>query len=179
MSLLFTKQLLLLPYCCCRCSCYCRALFCCIFCLQCELQGMLLGSLHLRFPEHKHQTQRAAAAPYRLTYSTPTALHKPTATAVISSPTAQQFTSTKRPTAESSSFVQVTSRSSNSRSVAGSSRNSGAPRRVVPVMVEGHQCHRVGHAHRRLLVGKAFDATSPNGRFVEGEKQHVVCLLCM
>ncbi|WIA08100.1 hypothetical protein OEZ85_007563 [Tetradesmus obliquus] len=35
-------------------------------------------------------------------------------------------------------------------------------------MVEGHQCHRVGAAHRRLLIGKAFEATSPNGRFVEG-----------
>ncbi|KAF6253547.1 hypothetical protein COO60DRAFT_1643042 [Scenedesmus sp. NREL 46B-D3] len=35
-------------------------------------------------------------------------------------------------------------------------------------MVEGHQCHRVGHAHRRLLLGKAFEAASPNGRFAEG-----------
>lgn len=35
-------------------------------------------------------------------------------------------------------------------------------------MVEGHQCHRVGHAHRRLLLGKKFIATSPNGRFAEG-----------
>lgn len=44
-----------------------------------------------------------------------------------------------------------------------------APRRVVPVMVEGHQCHRVGHAHGRLLLGKRFIATSPNGRFAEGQ----------
>lgn len=43
-----------------------------------------------------------------------------------------------------------------------------APRRIAPVMVEGHQCHRVGHAHRRLLLGKRFIATSPNGRFAEG-----------
>jgi hypothetical protein len=26
----------------------------------------------------------------------------------------------------------------------------------------------VGHAHRRLLLGKKFIATSPNGRFAEG-----------
>eukprot|EP00775_Hariotina_reticulata_P002486 gene2486-2789_t len=35
-------------------------------------------------------------------------------------------------------------------------------------MVEGHQCHRVGYAHRLLLLGKKFIATSPNGRFTEG-----------
>jgi formamidopyrimidine-DNA glycosylase len=35
-------------------------------------------------------------------------------------------------------------------------------------MVEGHQCHRVAAAHRKLLVGHAFKATSPNGRFCEG-----------
>lgn len=35
-------------------------------------------------------------------------------------------------------------------------------------MVEGHQCHRVAAAHRKLLVGHAFKATSPNGRFSEG-----------
>jgi formamidopyrimidine-DNA glycosylase len=35
-------------------------------------------------------------------------------------------------------------------------------------MVEGHQCHRVAAAHRKLLVGHAFKATSPNGRFIEG-----------
>ncbi|GLC40886.1 bubble DNA binding [Pleodorina starrii] len=35
-------------------------------------------------------------------------------------------------------------------------------------MVEGHQCHRVAAAHRRLLVGRAFIARSPNGRFKEG-----------
>jgi formamidopyrimidine-DNA glycosylase len=35
-------------------------------------------------------------------------------------------------------------------------------------MVEGHQCHRVAAAHRKLLVGHPFKATSPNGRFVEG-----------
>lgn len=44
------------------------------------------------------------------------------------------------------------------------------PRRLVITMVEGHQCHRVGHAHRRLLLGKRFLATSPNGRFAEGEQ---------
>jgi len=35
-------------------------------------------------------------------------------------------------------------------------------------MVEGHACHRVAHLHRKLLVGKRFVVTSPNGRFVEG-----------
>jgi hypothetical protein len=35
-------------------------------------------------------------------------------------------------------------------------------------MVEGHQCHRVGHAHRKQLLGKRFKATSPNGRFADG-----------
>jgi hypothetical protein len=40
--------------------------------------------------------------------------------------------------------------------------------RLQVVMVEGHQCHRVGAAHRRLLLGKAFAASSPNGRFADG-----------
>jgi formamidopyrimidine-DNA glycosylase len=35
-------------------------------------------------------------------------------------------------------------------------------------MVEGHQCHRVAVAHRKLLVGKVFSATSPNARFTVG-----------
>ncbi|GAB4813748.1 hypothetical protein N2152v2_000794 [Parachlorella kessleri] len=35
-------------------------------------------------------------------------------------------------------------------------------------MVEGHQCHRVAAHHRKLLLGKAFAATSPNYRFIEG-----------
>jgi Formamidopyrimidine-DNA glycosylase N-terminal domain len=35
-------------------------------------------------------------------------------------------------------------------------------------MVEGHQCHRVAAAHRRLLVGRSFKATSPNARFEAG-----------
>lgn len=35
-------------------------------------------------------------------------------------------------------------------------------------MVEGHQCHRVGHAHRKQLMGQRFIAQSPNGRFTEG-----------
>lgn len=47
-------------------------------------------------------------------------------------------------------------------------------RRIVPTMVEGHQCHRVGAAHRRLLLGKAFDASSPNGRFIEGGLQYLL-----
>ncbi|KAI8465749.1 MAG: hypothetical protein J3K34DRAFT_435962, partial [Monoraphidium minutum] len=37
-------------------------------------------------------------------------------------------------------------------------------------MVEGHQCHRVAHAHRRLLMGRSFKATSPNGRFADGAR---------
>ncbi|KAL3147956.1 hypothetical protein ABBQ38_014251 [Trebouxia sp. C0009 RCD-2024] len=41
--------------------------------------------------------------------------------------------------------------------------------RLTPVrMVEGHGCHRVAHAHRKLLLGKRFVAKSPNGRFTEG-----------
>lgn len=43
--------------------------------------------------------------------------------------------------------------------------------RLTPVrMVEGHGCHRVAHAHRKLLVGKRFTAMSPNSRFTEGNK---------
>ena len=34
-----------------------------------------------------------------------------------------------------------------------------------------HQCHRVAAAHRKLLVGKSFQARSPNGRFKEGERR--------
>jgi hypothetical protein len=45
------------------------------------------------------------------------------------------------------------------------------PSRLAPVMVEGHQCHRVGYAHRLLLLGKKFIASSPNGRFVEGTRR--------
>eukprot|EP00873_Tetraselmis_striata_P021370 jgi/Tetstr1/441634/TSEL_029860.t1 len=37
-------------------------------------------------------------------------------------------------------------------------------------MVEGHQCHRVAHHHRKILQGMRFQATSPNGRFTEGAK---------
>jgi hypothetical protein len=37
-------------------------------------------------------------------------------------------------------------------------------------MVEGHQCHRVAHAHRRTLLGRVFRCTSPNGRFAEGAR---------
>ena len=40
--------------------------------------------------------------------------------------------------------------------------------RVATTMVEGHGTHRVAASHRQALVGKAFVATSPNGRFVEG-----------
>uniref|UniRef100_A0A1D1ZV89 DNA-(apurinic or apyrimidinic site) lyase n=1 Tax=Auxenochlorella protothecoides TaxID=3075 RepID=A0A1D1ZV89_AUXPR len=53
--------------------------------------------------------------------------------------------------------------------------SSGCPRptyrglRSTPVvMVEGHQCHRVAHAHRRQLLGRRFKASSPNGRFTDG-----------
>ena len=43
--------------------------------------------------------------------------------------------------------------------------------RLIPVrMVEGHGCHRVAHAHRKLLLGKRFAATSPNKRFTEGQR---------
>ncbi len=42
--------------------------------------------------------------------------------------------------------------------------------RISLQMVEGHGCHRVVAAHRRLLLGHVFKATSPNGRFTEGAK---------
>jgi formamidopyrimidine-DNA glycosylase len=35
-------------------------------------------------------------------------------------------------------------------------------------MVEGHQCHRVAAAHRKMLLNRCFTATSPNGRFSAG-----------
>lgn len=35
-------------------------------------------------------------------------------------------------------------------------------------MVEGHQCHRVAHAHCKTLLNKKFEATSPNKRFTDG-----------
>ena len=41
-------------------------------------------------------------------------------------------------------------------------------RRNNLVMVEGHSVHRVASMHRKRLVGKAFTAWSPNGRFTEG-----------
>ena len=42
---------------------------------------------------------------------------------------------------------------------------------MIPVrMVEGHGCHRVAHAHRKLLLNKRFVATSPNKRFTEGDE---------
>ena len=41
-------------------------------------------------------------------------------------------------------------------------------RRSNLVMVEGHSVHRVASMHRKRLVGKAFTAWSPNGRFTEG-----------
>jgi hypothetical protein len=34
--------------------------------------------------------------------------------------------------------------------------------------VEGHGCHRVAAAHRRLMLGRRMRATSPNGRFADG-----------
>lgn len=54
-----------------------------------------------------------------------------------------------------------------SQIIRGSSAYRGFSRSTVK-MVEGHQCHRVGHFHRRKLLGKIFQAHSPNGRFVEG-----------
>lgn len=40
--------------------------------------------------------------------------------------------------------------------------------RTPTTMVEGHQCHRVAHFHRKKLLGHSFKATSPNGRFIDG-----------
>eukprot|EP00983_Pelagomonas_calceolata_P130352 1161677-Pelagomonas_calceolata.AAC.8 len=39
-----------------------------------------------------------------------------------------------------------------------------------------HQCHRVAAAHRKLLVGKRFQAKSPNGRFQQGAEVGVSML---
>ena len=40
----------------------------------------------------------------------------------------------------------------------------------LSAMVEGHQVHRVAQHHRRTLLGRAFVASSPNGRFNEGAR---------
>jgi len=37
-------------------------------------------------------------------------------------------------------------------------------------MVEGDGCHRVAASHRKSLVGRKFQASSPNGRFKDGVK---------
>jgi len=42
--------------------------------------------------------------------------------------------------------------------------------RGILLQVEGHQCHRVAHAHRKLMLKKKFVAVSPNKRFSEGER---------
>ncbi len=47
-------------------------------------------------------------------------------------------------------------------------QSTGSYRRSNLVMVEGHSVHRVASMHRKRLVGKAFTAWSPNGRFTEG-----------
>jgi formamidopyrimidine-DNA glycosylase len=38
-------------------------------------------------------------------------------------------------------------------------------------MVEGHSVHRIAVSHARKLVGKRVQASSPNGRFVDGARQ--------
>ena len=40
--------------------------------------------------------------------------------------------------------------------------------RILYIMVEGHSVHRVAKMHRDRLIGKRFQATSPNGRFQQG-----------
>ena len=52
--------------------------------------------------------------------------------------------------------------------IASTTTRSAALRLLQIRMVEGHQCHRVAHAHRKALLGKTFKATSPNGRFADG-----------
>ena len=47
----------------------------------------------------------------------------------------------------------------------------------TPTMVEGHQCARVIAWHRKKLVGKVFQATSPNGRCAEGATRISGCKL--
>lgn len=46
-----------------------------------------------------------------------------------------------------------------------------------PLQVEGHQCHRVAHAHRKLMLKKKFVAASPNKRFTEGEHRPKECIV--
>jgi hypothetical protein len=41
---------------------------------------------------------------------------------------------------------------------------------TTPVMVEGHSVHRVAYSHSKVLVGKRFTASSPNGRFSDGAR---------
>ena len=43
--------------------------------------------------------------------------------------------------------------------------------RSIIKMVEGHQCHRVAHFHRKKLLGKSFACSSPNGKFELGASQ--------
>jgi len=37
-------------------------------------------------------------------------------------------------------------------------------------MVEGHGIHRVANSHRKVLIGKIFNAISPNKKFTEGAR---------
>ena len=37
-------------------------------------------------------------------------------------------------------------------------------------MVEGHSVHRIAAAQRKRLVGRKFEASSPNGRFADGAR---------
>jgi hypothetical protein len=135
----------------------------------CRLQGMILGSVHLQLSAYSNNTNTHKAATPALHRSLTPHYARPAAATVRPVRSAQQPTA-QLVSARSCSNCPTCYRRRTCRSSSSSSSSGGAPRRIVPVMVEGHQCHRVGHAHRRLLLGKVFDATSPNGRFVEGEQ---------
>jgi hypothetical protein len=45
-----------------------------------------------------------------------------------------------------------------------------APSLRTATMVEGHSVHRIAAAYRSRLVGRAYKAMSPNGRFGDGAK---------
>jgi hypothetical protein len=131
---------------------------------------MLLSSLYA--PATLCSSKTTTHKPAAVASTRPTYYCKPAVYCCARPPRSAQYPAA---TLVSSGTFQSTHSVSYRNRVGSSSSSSSAPRRIVPVMVEGHQCHRVGHAHRRLLLGKAFEATSPNGRFVEGRQWRLCC----
>ena len=50
--------------------------------------------------------------------------------------------------------------------------------RIYPPTPQGHGVARVAAAHRKLLLGHCFKATSPNGRFAEGARVRAWMYVC-